>query len=384
MPPAAPTIGSIIFRETVIEVLAVILTCSICWTAILSFKHFAPSPIRAPPVPLDSASPREVWILYFGSWGSPSVDGRWVSWNRTTDRWDHREFVPPDDLPSLHYPLLGAYSSHNKTVLKTHLGMLQSANITALIIPWDGPTISNGTSSFSDQTIKLLFELAPQFSMHIIPLFPTFEHRNKTSLLADIASYKSRYIKQPAHYRRNGKALAIVYDVHELRGSLEVLEATPEMVFMASAVSRGDFLGAFEDGYVGFVTFFATDEASWGSQHWNWRELGEIARERGVEFVPTVSPGYNDSVIDRWHFRAARGRGCSDYYDDRWRSAIDANPTAIMINSFNDWTMGTAIEPVIERENYTLNDNIWCGREPDVFMRKTGEWARKYLGNDGA
>jgi glycoprotein endo-alpha-1,2-mannosidase len=140
----------------------------------------------------------------------------------------------------------------------------------------------------------------------------------------------------------------------------------------------GNFLSAFEDGYSGFVTYYASDEVSWGSDHNHWMVLASAAFERDMLFVPTVSPGFNDSVIDRWNMRQVKSRDCSRFYDSRWDRAVDVKPEVIMINSFNDWPMGTTIEPVVDRENYTLNDRIWCGRDGNFFVKRTKDWVAKF------
>jgi hypothetical protein len=51
-----------------------------------------------------------------------------------------------------------------------------------------------------------------------------------------------------------------------------------------------------------------------------------------------------------------------------------------MINSFNDWPKGTAIEPVKETEAYELSDSIWCGKDSNFFVAKTKEWIKKFRG----
>jgi glycoprotein endo-alpha-1,2-mannosidase len=256
--------------------------------------------------------------------------------------------------------------------------MIRTATVDAIVVPWAGVWASNGTSSFTDDTIKLLFRLAPEYSLRIIPLFSRFEGRNKTSFLADLTYYRLHYANESAHYRRYNKAMGIVYNAHELRGSLEILESASEMSFMATAYGQNDFLGAFEDGYCGFLTFFGSDESSWGSRHSNWPILRAIARERGVEFVPTVAPGYNDSLIERWSGRLSRARNCSDYFDATWKDAIDTRPEAIFIHSFNAWDRGSVIEPAVDNGKYVLSNETWCEKDSDFYLRKTKEWIARF------
>jgi hypothetical protein len=94
--------------------------------------------------------------------------------------------------------------------------------------------------------------------------------------------------------------------------------------------------------------------------------------------VPTVSPGYNDSVVERWNMRWTRDRQCSAYYDTRWTAAIESTPDIVLINSFNAWSEGSVIEPVIEVGNYTLSDQLWCGTDPEYFLARTAAWAARF------
>jgi hypothetical protein len=83
-----------------------------------------------------------------------------------------------------------------------------------------------------------------------------------------------------------------------------------------------------------------------------------MSADRSIEFVPTVSPRFNNSAVDRWGFRAICGRQYSGYYDARWTAAVAEGTSVVMIHSFNSWSEGTAIEPPVDRENYSLTDDI--------------------------
>jgi glycoprotein endo-alpha-1,2-mannosidase len=150
------------------------------------------------------------------------------------------------------------------------------------------------------------------------------------------------------------------------------------MRFMATGLSRAHYLGAFEAGFLGFVTYFPSDDIGWASHHDNWKEIAAMSADRSIEFVPTVSPGFNNSAVDRWRFHTIRSRQCSGYYDARWAAAVAEGTSVVMIHSFNSWSEGTAIEPAADRENYSLTDDIWCGKDPNFFVNKTAEWIKRY------
>jgi glycoprotein endo-alpha-1,2-mannosidase len=172
--------------------------------------------------------------------------------------------------------------------------------------------------------------------------------------------------------------MGIIYDAHEFKTGAEFLDESVEMVFMASANTMNDYLAVYEDGYIGFVTFFPSDELGWGANHGNWEWAMRMATVRRVDFVPAVSPGFDNSLIERFNSRSVRPRKCTEYYDERWSTAILAKARTVMIHSFNSWSEGTAIEPVVERENYSLSDQNWCGKDPEAFMTRTAAWITKF------
>jgi hypothetical protein len=255
--------------------------------------------------------------------------------------------------------------------------MIANASIDAIVVPWDGPSTTNDSTSFTDRSMKLLFKHAPTYGVKIVPLFQPAD-LSYVTMRSDFEYYKRNYLNEKAHAKIGGLPVGLMYDAHRFKDSARFLDQTPEMVFLASALSYSDFLAAFEDGYRGFATFFASDQASWASSHDNWKQLSEISKDRGMLFVPGVSPGYNDAVIERWNTRWHRARNCSSYYDERWRAAIESRGDIVMVNSFNLWPEGSVIEPVIDHENYTLNDNLWCGTDPEYFLLRTAKWAREF------
>jgi glycoprotein endo-alpha-1,2-mannosidase len=173
--------------------------------------------------------------------------------------------------------------------------------------------------------------------------------------------------------------MGIIYDAQELKTGAEFLdEHSEEMVFMGIPVTRNDYVSVYEDGYIGFVTFFASDDVGWGASHDHWEFIGRMARASGLDFVPTVSPGFDESVLGKWDKRKPRPRKCFAYYDERWTTALHARPKIVMIHSFNSWSEGSAIEPVVNRENYALSDDVWCGTDSMAFMARTAGWIDRF------
>jgi len=250
--------------------------------------------------------------------------------------------------------------------------------VDAIVVPWDGVALSSGKASFTDASLKLLFELCPQFGIAIVPLVPFSELRNATTVQLDLDYFRRLYAHERAQLRVDGKPVLVVYDAHVLKGAAELVARNPDLGLLATGLSFGDFLSVFEDGFLGFLTYFASDGASWGSDHKNWESFSAIASDRGMLFVPAVSPGYNDSAANPWNSHALRGRECDAYYATRWGAAIESRADIVMVNSWNSWTEGSAIEPVVGTAARPLTDAVWCGTDAHHFVEKTAEWIGRF------
>jgi hypothetical protein len=142
---------------------------------------------------------------------------------------------------------------------------------------------------------------------------------------------------------------------------------------IAISDSLQNYMKAFEEGYIGFLAYHASEAASWASHSENWPILAKSARDRGLLLGLGVSPGYNDSLITRWSSRLHHARNCSSFYDSRWMAAINASASIVFINSFNNWEEGTVIETVA---GTNLDVNMWCGSDAggDYYLERTKYW----------
>ena len=74
-------------------------------------------------------------------------------------------------------------------------------------------------------------------------------------------------------------------------------------------------------------------------------------------------------------WRRARGTG-GEYYAQMWQAASSAHADAVLINSFNDWTSGSQIEPAASTEQRPG----YATYEPaDFFLTETAKHAAAFL-----
>lgn len=169
-------------------------------------------------------------------------------------------------------------------------------------------------------------------------------------------------------------------------------------VFIGLWLTRGDGAPLETGGFDGGYTYFASPATSHGADPRNWRDMSEEAAARGLMFVPSVGPGYNDTKIRPWNGAATRSREGGGAYARAWRSALRADPSAVTITSYNEWGEGTQIEPAeggrrayvayerdaareARRDGGAGKMDVARLNDPELYLRLTREFARRLRGN---
>jgi glycoprotein endo-alpha-1,2-mannosidase len=130
---------------------------------------------------------------------------------------------------------------------------------------------------------------------------------------------------------------------------------------------------AFDGAY----TYFAARGFTEGTNVESWQGLHARMAAHGKIFVPSVGPGYNDTLIRPWNGPSTRERASGGYYDAMWRHALDTSTSMITITSFNEWGEGTQIEAA--RPHATADGAAYADYGPhggSMYMDRTAEWVR--------
>lgn len=331
---------------------------------------------------------KQVWILYYSTYANVKNDKHWGEWRYRRNEYKNNFYEPPDEIPSCYYPKEGIYSSHNESLIEKHVSLIKSLNIDAIVVPWYGPEhhdikLINNVTGFTDQTMSLLLKHSEKVNLKIIPMIPNYEGRNVSIVIKDLEYFSKKYSKNEAIYRcQNNKPLVFIYDIQNFEDAAEVINSeTSSFEFAGSGINYNDFLESFEDGAIGYISFFAPEGFSWSSTAENWPFMAKFANQKNILFVPTVSPGYNDSIVNQWNIRYTTPRECSKYYNTRWEKAIKTGSNVILINSFNGWKEATNIEPAENRQGFALTNDNWCNNDEDYYIKVTKEWVSKFKGN---
>jgi len=139
----------------------------------------------------------------------------------------------------------------------------------------------------------------------------------------------------------------------------------------------------------GFYTYFATDGFTYGSTRLHWKEMSEFAARNQMTFIPSVGPGYVDTMVRPWNEVNTRSRGeNAHYYDASWQAALavakEPNMAIVVsivsITSFNEWHEGTQIEPAVEKQTSSFTYEDYRPHTAQYFLERTMFWSDQLSG----
>ncbi len=303
-----------------------------------------------------SSVPRQVLAFYYPWYGTPDVDGRWAHWGKP-------DFEKKDIPESLHYPVLGPYSSHDPKVVREHMRMMKSAGITGVIVSWWG------RRDFSDRAMPLILEQCEKNGMTATIYYERVPRPNDpATAVADFDYIKRQYGAHRAFLRLGKKPVIVVYGRAmgqlDLSQWADVINET-KVVAIADGYSPGNamvFDGVHTYNPVGTYAKKTLeeirDQAKKSSMDWV-----RLARQHKKISVVTVLPGYDDTKIRSPGLRLDRFEG--KLYDIVWEHAIAADPDWVFVTTFNELHEGSEIEPTLELG--------------DLYLRKTALYAKRFM-----
>ena len=351
---------------------------------------------------------KQVWAFYSGNYGNILSDGQWKTWptNSLSSKSYSDIKEPPIPLNQQLYPALGLYSSHDPSVLKTHLLWAHQAGIDVLIFEWWGESVTNESNNtnntnnyhnfyskkdgFSDMTLKMLLEYAPEYHIKITPFIMNYEdqHSRSSQSFYDDAIYLwNNYASNPSILHLFDKPVFGVFDpnsIHNIFSSFQKLKSKGiEPFWFGSYLSPKDVGSLVEEGFHALLTYSPVDEATEASNSSLWTSYALDFKQRGLLFIPTVAPGANlpRNIFIFHDFDKKRLRKNSQYYDYMWEVALKVKTDVIAIASFNSWKEASNIEPPIDRDGYRLNDDTWDNSsDPEFYLKRTKYWIDHYKG----
>ncbi|MCX5646950.1 MAG: glycoside hydrolase family 99-like domain-containing protein [Phycisphaerae bacterium] len=309
----------------------------------LAAQVWAGTPARqSPPVE------RRVMAFYYPWYGvpdGPGGAGKVIHWGNI-DATNH------DIAASTHYPMLGAYDSHDPKVIEQHCQWAEAAHIDTLIVSWWGH------GDYTDRAMPLILDACERHGLAACIYYETVPQPQTAETAAqDIIKVLAKYGSHKAHLKAGGKPVVFIYGraVDEL-GLLGWLDAVKliNAGLRTGAVLIGDqfsygaarvFDGVHTYNTAGSVAGRSlADLETWAAGTYpSWVQLAD-----GADKISTITiiPGYDDTKIRKPGL--AVGRFNSDLYRTQWEQAIAADPHWVIVTSFNEWHEGSEIEPSLQ------------------------------------
>ena len=352
-----------------------------------------------------------IHVAFYLWYGTPDIDGRWLHWNHAElPHWDERirklfprhgtPFHPPDAPHSPFFPQRGLYSSRDRTVLAAQMHEIAAAGIDSVMLSWWGQAAADITRDSqgvsTDELIPAVLDAAAAAGVGVSWHLEPYGGRTPRTVRDDLIYLARQYSHHPAIWRQphhsSGVALPIVflYDVSAQHSGEDLARATSEWRAVVQAI-RGtdadahlfsllldpgrDVAFVADAGFDGAYTYFAAAGFTQGSTPSEWRGMRDQMAARGLSFVPSVGPGYNDTLIRPWNAAQTKRREGGGYYDSVWRAALGASPSAVTITSYNEWGEGTQIEAA--RPHISANGSVYSDyvpHSPGFYMERTRVW----------
>jgi hypothetical protein len=325
--------------------------------------NLPPPPSTLPPIAFESNEDVLVGVYYYPWYHNDDFNGK---------KYLRGKLDPPQ------YPALGEYNLREPGPIGQHLAWTRGANINLWVTSWWGPFSS------TDENVKDYILPHPDFAGTKIALFYETAGRvpdfvNTGNVYNDIVYMSNTYFDNPNYLKINGKPVIYVYltRVLEEKGTLAQI-----VDLMRSAASDnghdiyivGDhafYKPPTSDAYAPFQLLDAVTNydmygcmesprfaelegvAEYREHQSGWREK---AKGQNCDFIPAISPGYNEEAV-RSNTASAMSRRISEnapvgslfqaVLSDAFDLVDEATGKILMINSWNEWHEDTQIEPTV-------------------------------------
>ena len=353
-----------------------------------------------------SGAPPEVHITYYPWYANPATDGSYGHWSGSVlDDFNvptGEMALAPDDITANFWPVAGLYSSMDPATVDRQMAEIASTGVDVVTVSWWGP------NSPENRAMPIVLDAAADHDLRVTALIePAFatalEARSWIVYLIDTygghpAFYRSAhhggrplfYTFAPMKFEAAKLSFGIPPDewaqVLTPGGSRTIRGTAYDAAIVAHVeVSLFVHLAAWA-GFDAVNNYFASGSVTLpgttiglptSGDTASWPDLLAGAQFHGVDFYPSVGPGYKDLRIRPRNVAATRDRRDGAYYAAMVGAACRTNPDVISITSYNEWHEGTQIEPTIEHVT-PVTSYPGFERGPDQYLDQTRDWVAAF------
>lgn len=287
-------------------------------------------------------------------------------------------------------PALGVYSNRNSATIAAHIDQSHRGNIDFWALSWWGPqSAENTTIRTSILNHPRRAELRYAIHYESTGRLGTFDNPNFSNLVPDFRYLATNYFQDPNYLKIDGRPVVFMYLTRAFfnsqvsRDAVAALRSAINSEFHVNPYIVGDDLfgggvnlqrAQLWDAITDFDVY-GTVMQSRGSTAAALNQLTNVYNgalqslaATNVGFIPTASPGFNDSGVRSGHPAAPRyftddpNSKEGDLFQKMLNDVVvpRTDPKAddiLMINSFNEWHEDTQIEPTIIAPRTNVDDS---------------------------
>lgn len=321
---------------------------------------------------------------------SPTVGAYYYPWWDENVSGGHKfdETLRAHLTPNAQLPEVGIKSSRDDSLISTHIDQSHVGNISMWSLSWWGP------DSFEDTTIRnSIFphprasELSYTINYESQGRLGSMNSPDYSNLVPDFRYLADNIFANPNYMRIDGRPVVVMYlsrvyfddptGLNALSGLRTMMQAEygydpyiiGDHVFggVAPGASGFDAITAY-DIYGQAFSNGISDQGSIDDLELIYDNAQTLANLQGVDFVPGVSPGFNDRGVREGNLPAPRyldALGPSapgTVFESMLTTAALPHTDAdigelILVNSFNEWHEDTQIEPTIISPSTNKDDS---------------------------
>jgi hypothetical protein len=317
---------------------------------------------------------RDVGAHYYPWYGSPLQDWRDGEWC----------------LESPSTPVLGSYDSTDPAVIEQHIDWCRQAGISWLNVSWWGPNNIHddrvqedifGHPRADELSWSILYETTGRLGSDPVALD---DEPAQDRFTADLQHLAEAFFSQDSYKQIDNRPVLYIWVAGKLRGDVETayraaVEAVGVEPYLIADIPIGSALTThpvveIADAVTSYGLYDpaeATRESFLETARSTYRSWYRAAPSLGVELIPSVAPGFDDTAITHDQRDNEPVPSTSDIYTDTGRSARQYADGPILVTSFNEWYEDTQIEPSEQHGTAYLDataKTVACAdREPPTF-----------------
>lgn len=300
----------------------------------------------------------------------------WLHWSWSDSAIDRNpERLDPDgkrEIASVHYPLIGPYSSDNQNVVRYHFRTAKSVGIDLVFVIWYGP------GSETDELLPMLLEEASATGLKLAICYeeklnwpPYRDPKNRAEIIQnasdDLNYILQHYSAHPAYLHRGSEPFIFQFNFwgDGPLGQQNLLPAEWDEVFAklnqpityARQNLNPEYHPTIEGAYIWW-----TDDDSYIEDFSSFSRALVDAGELDF-FMTMAAPGFDDRGVNGWgNGPRVTPRDHLSIFEKTFEQAFVGDPEIIQLVTWNDFNEGTAIEPTLEKGYRYLNAlETWIG-----------------------